>query len=118
MDLIFSYSREQAINDGVLIPIDAKMGSEVGLKVPAAMTNGLYNKYIQTTLLSQDEEGRIWDMLFMFVLSAKGSNSDTILFDVIFQMSDSKTETATLKAIIGPGDHGEPVLTFLLKHED
>ena len=47
-----------------------------------------------------------------------GPDGDRMLFKVIFLQASKKHETVTLKAICGPGDQGEPVLTVMLPAED
>lgn len=116
---IYRYTRKQAIEDGVLISIDEKMCREAGFKVPIAITSSAYYKYIESTVPGQSIEGRIWDMLCVLNVNAQMSgDSDTIHFEVIFLMEDEKEVLVKLKAVIGPGDTPEPVLTILLPGED
>lgn len=42
--IIFSYTRAQAIADGVLIDVTAR-AAEVGFKVPTVVTDHLYNMW-------------------------------------------------------------------------
>lgn len=44
---IYSYSREQAIQDGVLIDITG-IAKEAGFKWPVAITDTLYHQYIES----------------------------------------------------------------------
>lgn len=118
-DFIIKYTRSDAIRDKVIIPISDKMIREAGFKVPIAMTCTLFEKYIKTELPTQSEPGRIWDMLCILNVNAQmAGDSDTIYFEVIFLMNDEKEECVKLKAIIGPGDTPEPVLTVMLPDED
>ena len=116
-DLIFSYSRKQALADGVLIDI-TELAKEVGFRVPVAITNQLFNSYIKTSIPSQDESARLWDTLVLLVISAKHCVEDTLYFHVSFQMTESQYETPLLKAVIGPGDDSLPVVTIMLEDED
>ncbi len=54
----------------------------------------------------------------MNIRRSKSASQDLLLFKVIFLMAPEKQETATLKAMCGPGDNGEPVLTVMLPEED
>ena len=45
-NVIFSYTRAQAISDGVLIDVTAQ-AREMGFKVPAAITDNLFHTYIE-----------------------------------------------------------------------
>lgn len=116
-EILYSYTRKQAIHDGVLIDITT-LAKEAGFKVPVAITDALYCEYIKSDLEGQDANGRLWDVLYMLSLAARNSDKSEILFDVIFIMSGYKEVKVTLKAVIGPGDDAEPVLTIMLEHED
>ena len=71
MDTIYSYTRKQALEDGVLIDV-SKTAKEAGFKVPVAVTNGLYFEYIEPSeelkQQGQSATGRLWDMLFILHL--------------------------------------------------
>jgi phosphoribosyl 1,2-cyclic phosphodiesterase len=58
----------------------------------------------------------------LFVLRfaiAKSRDTDTIRFTVLFLMSAGSTPVPIeIKAVCGPGDDGEPVLTIMLPDED
>lgn len=117
-NVIYSYSRAQAIEDGVLVDVSEFAKEEVGFKIPVALTSALYDGYIKNDEPGQSISGRLWDVLCLLHLKAKGCDKDTIFYDVIFQMTEKKKETVKLKAVIGPGDDPSPVLTIMLSHED
>jgi hypothetical protein len=122
-DLIYSYTRQQALTDGVLVDATS-LAREAGFVFPVALTETLYHSYIVPALdlvtEGQSIQGRLWDLLFVLRFAiAKARNADTILFTVLFLMSPGATPVPIdLKAICGPGDDGEPVLTVLLPDED
>ena len=123
MPVIFSYTRAQAIDDGVLIDLTEWAG-ETGFKIPVACTATVWQRYIvppeATQGFGQSEHGRAHDLLWMLfnaIRSAANRNPDRLLYKVILQ-APRKQETVTLKAVCGPGDHGEPVLTVMLPVED
>ena len=121
--VIFSYTRAQAIEDGVLIDL-TEWAKETGFKIPVACTATVWNKYIVppdgTKELGQSERGRAHDLLWLLYTTIKRSpaGQDRLLFKVIFLQAPQRQETVTLKAICGPGDEGEPVLTVTLPNED
>jgi len=119
-DLIFSYTRQQAIEDGVLIDV-SDMAREAGFKIPVAVTQKLWADYImQDDNFGQDEKGRLWDVLFLAaceIRARKNTSGSELLFRVNFRMRE-RTELVTLKIILGPGDRGEPVMTIMLPDED
>jgi hypothetical protein len=55
----------------------------------------------------------------MFRYAAKQApKQDTLLFDLFVRSDNRSAKRVTLKAICGPGDTPEPVLTILLPDED
>jgi len=128
-EVIDTYSRAQAIEDGVLIDV-TETAKEAGIIYPTAVTQALWDGYIvppESLKGIQDVQGRLWDVLTMFRFSAKASKSSgqgqqTLYFKTMFQMP-AKTgrqgmETVTLKTVCGPGDGAEPVITIMLINED
>ena len=66
--VIFSYTRAQAIEDGVLVDLTA-WARETGFKVPVACTATVWQGYIvpppKTEGWGQSERGRAHDLLWM-----------------------------------------------------
>jgi hypothetical protein len=122
-DLIYSYTRQQALADGVLVDA-TDLAREAGFVFPVALTETLYHSYIVPALdlvaEGQSIQGRLWDLLYVLRFAiAKARNADTVLFTVLFLMSPGATPVPIeLKAICGPGDDSEPVLTIMLPDED
>jgi hypothetical protein len=122
-DLIYSYTRQQALADGVLVDA-TDLAREAGFVFPVALTETLYHSYIVPALdlvaEGQSIQGRLWDLLYVLRFAiAKARNADTVHFTVLFLMSPGATPVPIeLKAICGPGDDSEPVLTIMLPDED
>lgn len=127
-EVISTYTRAQAIEDGVLIDTGS-MAQEAGFKWPVAVTSAAWADCIAWTeddsdkQVYQDQSGRLWDVLFMASHAIRqGSGSgDRLLFKLYRVRRDGRSKEAvlaTLKLIVGPGDHGEPVITILLPDED
>lgn len=124
-DLISSYSRAEAIEDGVLIPISKNLLDDAGILFPVCVTDTLWSKYIDPPqlrkLTGQSVEGRLWDLLWMLrcTIRAGKGGTDRIRYSVLFQMEpDEKPEEVDLISVCGPGDSGEPVITIMLPGED
>ena len=121
--VIFSYTRQQAIEDGVLVDL-TEWARETGFVIPVACTSEVWHGHIEpppdTAELGQSQRGRAHDVLWMLYLAIrKGANSnEQLMFEVAFLQASGRVESVQLKAICGPGDHGEPVLTILMPHED
>lgn len=131
-EVIFSYTRLNAIRDGVLVEIPAGLCREAGFSVPVAMTSSVWDLIDPGNLEEmpgQSVEGRIWDLLWMCgcsARSARGQHRSTVLFSCTFLLSEqtrdgsviTEHKTMTLRASCGPGDDGEPVVTIMLPGED
>ncbi|GIM48500.1 hypothetical protein DNHGIG_40490 [Collibacillus ludicampi] len=122
MDLIYAYTREQAIQDGVLIDV-SELAKDVGFRIPVAITATAWNTYIvpdeNAIEHGESENGRMWDALqkLRYTIRKSKQSTNEILFE-FFVDRDGGLTLATLKAHIGPGDRGEPVLTLMMPNED
>ena len=122
-NVIYSYTRAQAIADGVLIDV-TDAARAVGFKVHTAVSEHLYHGYVEPpaglTGEGQSTTGRLHDLLFLVLCSAKKSHpsADRATVRIAFLMEPGRTETVDVIAHIGPGDQGEPVLTLMLPEDD
>jgi hypothetical protein len=138
-EVISSYTRAQAIKDGVLVNLNdpsftfrpgLNICAEAGIKYPVAMTIAAFAKTVSELDSPpppcQDISGRLWDVLTMFRLAAKRGGEEirfrvTVINGVCVggkRINRTKRETVILKAICGPGDSGDPVITILLPDEN
>ena len=121
--LIYSYTRKQAIEDGVLVDL-TPWARETGFTIPLACTATVCNQHVTppegSRAVGQSERGRAHDLLWMLWLAIKKQPeaADLLIFEVIFLNAGGKRETVKLKAICGPGDNAEAVLTVMLPNED
>ncbi len=117
-DIIYTYSRAQAIEDGVLVDV-TEMAREAGFVWPVAITAGVWaliNDIPPRFQGIQDVEGRLWDAIWMARGAARHNDGTEILYRLI--LHHGRKTYATLKLVSGPGDEGEPVITILLPDED
>jgi len=69
-EVIYTYSRAQAIEDGVLVDV-SETAREAGFRWPVAITQAAWEDCIAWTeddnnrQVYQDESGRLWDVLWM-----------------------------------------------------
>lgn len=120
---IYSYTRADAIRDGVLIDV-SEQAKDSGFTIPVALTAAVYQQYIVPPLsleggYGQSIEGRLHDTLFLLYVAIKrgGHKTDTLYFTVGYLMENGVKDVA-LKAVIDGGDDGKAVLTILLPEED
>lgn len=122
-EVIYSYSRAQAIEDGVLVDV-SEMSKEAGIKFPVTLTSAAWGRYVEVPegVSCQDEAGRLWDTLWMFRCAAAKFCGDTLLFKLYVRNHNreriKRQDLVTLKAVCGPGDTPEPVITIMLPDED
>ena len=121
MELIYAYTRSQALDDGVLVDV-TKTANEAGFKYHTAITRAVWNEFVAVPegVSCQDEDGRLWDILWMLrfrLLNSPGHQTET-LFELHVRNDEGAPKRVTLKAVCGPGDDGEPVLTVMLPTED
>jgi hypothetical protein len=119
--VIYSYTRTQAIADGVLVDV-TETAKEANFKLPVAITEALENRLTPTWAdqgLGQEYEGRLWDVLWLaaFTIKLADRGTDTVNFTVALQEADAKsggpqTTELHIRAVCGPGDEGEPVITI------
>ncbi|WP_437935272.1 DUF6573 family protein [Sorangium sp. So ce341] len=122
MELVYSYARRQALEDGVLIDVSAT-ARELGVKIPVAVTSAVWERYVKLTPAAiragNGEEGRVWDILWMFRWAAlRAKDQSEVHFQLHVVTESISPSLVELKAICGPGDDCEPVITIMLPNED
>ena len=136
--VISSYSRAQAIEDGVLVDV-SELAREAGIKFPVAVSTGVFgvlapwsqgregdiNKPEQGQALyglGQSFNGRAWDMLTILLYEIRrGQGGDRVDFAPLFLIPGNGTKRPVpvkMYALCGPGDTAEPVITVMLPTED
>jgi hypothetical protein len=120
--LIYSYTRTQAIADGVLIDVTTQ-ARETGFRLHTVVSDSLFHNYIVPPQGLEGEgqsvEGRLHDVLCMVLAAArKRPECSRVETDVLFLMAPERREKVRVIAVVGPGDEGEPVLTIMLPGDD
>ena len=120
----FCYTRAEALADGVLVDV-TDTAKEAGFRIPVALTRALRaDIYAIPERLRgiADTAGRLWDVLFMGHCAIKQQPSTTSLCLYRLEMPVREIENHgplyEVKAVCGPGDDGEPVLTLMRPEED
>ena len=119
-DLIYSYSRAQAIEDGVLVDV-SDTAREAGFSIPVALTAAVWADIedIPESQSHQDVQGRLWDVLYLASVTARANavlDSTEVLYTLTMHVGDESEYT--LKMHIGPSDAGKPVITIMQPTED
>ena len=126
--VVFSYTRAQAIADGVLVDVTST-AREAGFRFPMAVTEAVWKDCVEWTeedsrsQVPQDQSGRLWDVLFMAYLAVRTNPKveGTVHYGIVRVPRDGTSQRARrveLKLVLSGGDQGEPVLTVMQPHED
>lgn len=127
--IIHAYTREHAFEDGTLVNLSTTPEwKEAGFVTPVACTRAVWNQFIEWTdedskrQTYQDQPGRLWDVLFMLSLAIRTRGNGNVLhyeLHVVPRGGRGRMARRTvLKALCGPGDYAEPVITIMLPNED
>ena len=89
---------------------------------PVALTRAAWERCVSipSGVVCQDEESRLWDVLWMLALAARRGAGAEVRFGVHVR-NDNRERTpplVRLKAVCGAGDDGEPAITVMLPDED
>jgi len=140
-DLIFSYTRAQAIADGVLVDLTTatddkgqRLCAQAGFKVPVAITSAAWAQTVEAggswrtdgdgEVLElkggQSLTGRLWDLLWMLRTTCdRAKDTDRVHFQVLVDADgNGHREPVRMWALCGPGDDAQPVITIMLEGED
>lgn len=128
-EVIDTYSRVEAIADGVLVDV-TDTAREAGILFPVAVTRSVLEEYIEPSShdsekWGQDLMGRLWDTVWMLRIAIRGrkqsedrqADPGKLNFEVYYRLQ-GHLRRIPLKALCGPGDDGSPVITIMLPEED
>jgi hypothetical protein len=122
---IYTYSRKQALADGVQVEVPPAVAKEAGFKFPVYLTDTVYAAYVDVPdgLSGQDEDGRLWDILTMLHHAIRNApdGAPRIPFSLYVQNEEEKAPTLVrLHAVCSAKDFDEPepAITVMLPDED
>lgn len=123
-EVISSYTRTQALADGVLKDA-SDLAREAGFSIPVALTATAWSEAVAwnpENRALQDETGRLWDVVTMAAHAARMNGQESRLKVQVLRVPNTpKAEVprmVTLEMQITPGDTGAPVVTIGLPNED
>jgi hypothetical protein len=119
--VISAYTRAQAIEDGTLIDV-SETAREAGIRFPVAVTRAVWAACVEVPKGCegvQDEAGRLWDVVFLLRFAVRASRGGSVVQYPVTVVTGQRTRVVyRLKAVCGPGDQGEPVITVMFPEED
>lgn len=120
-DEIFRYTRKDAIRDGYLLDITSAAKQRANLELPAAITLGLW-EHVAPKQPFRADHPVVPDLCdgVAFALAGLTKTRKFELQDgeILFFEFKSQGIKHAVKLVLGPGDHGEPVVTIMLPNED
>lgn len=121
--VIYSYSRKQALADGFQVDVST-VAKEAGFKIPVFMTSTVFDSYVKVPqgVQGQDEQGRLWDVLYMLHFAIKGAKpgQDRLSFQLYVRNDNRKAKLVTLLSVCAALDIDDPApsVTIMLPDED
>ena len=122
-DVIYQYTRAQAVLDGFQIEI-TKTAQEAGIRFPVFITRGVYELCVAVPpgATGQDEAGRLWDIVWLLRHAILRSQPGTsrLPFALYVRNDNRKAKLTKLIATAGALDIDDPApaITVLLPDED
>jgi len=123
-DVISTYSREQAFEDGTLVDVSqSDEAKEAGFRFPVALTRNAWDTCVDVPKGLeglQDVKGRLWDVLYMLKVAIRADrvqDVDFVKFSVMVQNDKKGPKRQDLWAWCGPGDKAEPVITVMFPED-
>jgi hypothetical protein len=105
--VIYSYSRAQAIADGVQVDV-SKTAQEAGIRFPVFLTRAVYDAYVAVPpgVAGQDEAGRLWDIvnLLRFAILRSRPGCDRLPVALYVRNDNRRPRLVRLTAVCGPLD--------------
>jgi len=125
--VIYSYTRAQAVADGVQVEV-SKVAAEAGIRFPVFLTRTVYDAYVTVPpdVTAQDEAGRLWDVVWLLRFAILRSSSklqaprSRLPFALYVRNDNVRSRLVKLVATCGPLDIDDPApaITVMLPGED
>ena len=118
---IYSYTREQAIKDRLLVDITL-MAQRAGFPYPVAVTSGVWGLIIQPAIAKgQSIHSQLWDLLTALktAVNYQSAGGDRTRFPVVFNNRPVEEYLGeSLWAMIQMDNDHKPVFTIIQEGED
>jgi hypothetical protein len=122
-EVIYSYTRAQAVADGVLVEV-TKTAQEAGIKFPMFLTRAVFDNYVAVPegVTGQDEAGRLWDLVWLTRFAIIRARPGVDRLPVALYVRNDNTRAKLVKLIATCGaldmDDPQPAITVMLPDED
>jgi hypothetical protein len=122
-ELIHAYTRQQAIEDGILVDV-SEMAKKVGYLVGVAFTSAVWNRCVDVVpaIGGMTDYDRVFDILLMcrncVTFDSVGGESGIFIVAVRVEHEQREQPLETLKAVLSCDDQGSPCITIMMPDED
>ena len=122
-NVIYAYTRKQAIADGVQVDVSST-AKEAGIRFPVFITRTAFDAYVTVPpdVTGQDEAGRLWDIVWVlrFAVQRSRPGCDRLPFALYVRNDNRAARLVKLIAMCGPLDMDapEPAITIMMPDED
>src|ERR1017187_9538014 len=122
-EVIFSYTRSQAVADGVQVEV-SKTAQEAGIRFPVFLTRAVYDAYVTVPpgVTAQHEAGRLWDILTMTRFAILRSRPGCDRLPVALYVRNDNHRPRLIKLLAACGaldmDDPQPAITVMMMGED
>ena len=122
-EVIFSYTRKQAIADGFQVDVST-VAAEAGIRFPVFLTRSVFDAYVTVppNVGGQDEAGRLWDVVWMlhFAIRKAAQGHSRLPFALYVRYDNRAPRLVKLIATCGALDMDDPkpAITVMLPDEN
>jgi hypothetical protein len=121
-NIIYSYTRKDAIEDGMQVRLDDSIVKEAGFVFPVYITSGIQNiidRSVASNYHYNDIDGVTWDILSMLMFAIKTSSKTNDIEVVVRINGAGRKKNYHFLAQIGPVDIDDPspAITIMFPEE-
>ena len=122
-EVIYAYSRSQAVADGVQVDV-TKTAQEAGIQFPMFLTRAVFDQYVAVPpgVTGQDEAGRLWDVVLMTRFAILRARPGVYRLPIALYVRNDNRAARLVKLIAVCGaldlDDPQPTITLHLPDED
>lgn len=122
-EIIYSYTRKQAIADGFQVEV-TETAKEAGIRFPVFLTRSVFDAFVTVppNVSGQDEAGRLWDIVWMlrFAIRKAAQGHDRLPFALYVRNDNRAPRLVKLIATCGAldMDDPQPAITVMLPDEN
>lgn len=121
-DVVYAYTRKQAIEDGFQVLLDSQLTKEAGYKYPVYLTHSVWTLVemaVNNKKCHNDLQGVLWDILWMSIRNHTRKFDNSTYEFVVIITGTGRKRNHSLIVQCGPTDIDDPapVITIMLPED-